>query len=68
MGCELVEAKITRQDRDTYIEVPNLEKGYYWIYIDMEWQPSSYKWLKKDLSFSVNCYGVGEVEFSKDVS
>ena len=36
-GCTLVDAKITRQDRDTYIEVQNLDKGYYWLYIDMEW-------------------------------
>jgi hypothetical protein len=37
MGCTLIDAKITRQDRDTYIECPGLEKGYYWLYIDMEW-------------------------------
>lgn len=68
MGCTLVDAKITRQDRDTYLEVPNLDKGYYWLYIDMEWQPDSFRWLKKDLSFSVNSYGAGEVDFSKDVA
>lgn len=68
MGCTLIDAKITRQDRDTYIEVQNLEKGFYWLYIDMEWQPETFRWLKKDLSFSVNVYGVSEAEFSKDLS
>lgn len=67
-GATLVDAKITRQDRDTYIEIPNMEKGYYWLYIDMEWQPETFRWLKKDLSFSVNCYGISEAEFSKDLS
>lgn len=67
-GATLVDAKITRQDRDTYIEIPNADKGYYWLYIDMEWQPETFRWLKKDLSFSVNCYGVSQVEFSKDLA
>ena len=68
MGCTLIDAKITRQDRDTYIEVPDLDRGYYWLYVDMEWQPETFRWLKKDLSFSLNCYGVGDVEWSKDLN
>ena len=67
-ACSLVEAKVTRQDRDTYIEVADLQQGYYWLYIDMEWQPDTFKWLNRDLSFSVNCYGVSEVEFSPNMS
>lgn len=67
-GATLIDAKITRQDRDTYIEITNADKGYYWLYIDMEWQPETFRWLKKDLSFSVNSYGVGECEFSKDLA
>ena len=67
-GSTLIDAKITRQDRDCYIEMPIAEKGYYWLYIDLEWQPETFRWLKKDLSFSVNSYGVGEVEFSKDLA
>lgn len=67
-GATLVDAKITRQDRDTYIEVPVAEKGYYWLYIDVEWQPETFRWLRKDLSFSVNCYGEAEAEFSKDLA
>lgn len=34
----------------------------------MEWQPETFKWLKKDIQFSVNCYGVGNVEFTKDLA
>lgn len=48
--------------------MPVAEKGYYWLYIDVEWQPETYRWLKKDLSFSVNCYGESEAEFSKDLA
>ena len=35
--CTLVEASITRQDRDTYLEVEDLPVGNYWLYIDVEW-------------------------------
>jgi len=67
-GSTLIDAKITRQDRDCYIELPNAEKGYYWLYIDLEWQPETFRWLKKDLAFSVNSYGCSECEFSKDLA
>jgi hypothetical protein len=34
----------------------------------MEWQPDTFRWLKKELNFSVNCYGAADVEFSKDIA
>ena len=67
-GCTLIDSKIARQDRDTYIEVTDMEEGYYWLYVDMEWQPETFKWLNEDLSFSLNCYGVSDVAFSEDLS
>lgn len=62
-----VAKNITRQDRDTYLEC-NINPGFYWLYIDMEWHPDTYKWLKGNLSFSVNCYGVGDVSFSENMA
>ena len=66
-GCTYVSHNVTRQDRDTFIEC-HLQPGTYYLYIDMEWQPSTLKWLKKDLSFSVNCYGVSTVQFSENLT
>lgn len=45
-GCHFIGKKVTRQDRDTYIECGDLEKGTYFLYVDMEWQPDAFKWLK----------------------
>ena len=61
-------SKVTEQERDTYIEVLDAETGYYWLYIDITWQPETFKWLKKDLTFSVNSYGVGKVDFTDDIA
>lgn len=64
----LVEANISRQDRDTYLEVDDMAQGAYWLYVDIEWQPTSFKNLKGDLAVSINCYGVGDVRFSDDLA
>lgn len=68
--CTLVEASISRQDRDTYLEVEDLPAGAYWLYVEVEWQPSSYKNLsaRDGVNFSVNCYGVGDVDFGEDLA
>ena len=62
-----MEASITRQDRDTYLEVEELEAGVYWLYVDIEWQPSTYKCFKdideNEFSYTVNCYGLDEIDF-----
>ena len=70
--CTFVEASITRQDRDTYLEVEDLDAGVYWLYVDFDWQPSTYEVyvdVKKSNAFNyfVNCYGVGEVEFGENL-
>lgn len=66
-GCTFVTAKVTRQDRDTYLEC-EITPGIYFLYVDMEWQPDTFKWLKHNLSFSMNCYGVGDVVFSENIA
>ena len=33
----------------------------------MEWQPETFKWLKKNLHFTINCYGPDNVEFSENL-
>ena len=35
--CTIVESCISRQDRDSYLEVEDLEAGAYWLYVDIEW-------------------------------
>lgn len=65
-GCTFLGGKVERQERDTYIEFEDLAAGCYYIYVDVDWQPSSLQALK-DLQLSVNCYGAGEVEFSEDL-
>lgn len=67
-GCEFIAGKSARQERDTYLEVPEMDEGYYWIYIEMEWQPNSFRLLEGDLQYSINCYGESDVEFSGDMS
>jgi len=66
--CTLVDTNISRQDRDTYIEVENLEEGAYWLYVDMDWQTKSFEHLKGKLNFSINCYGEGDAIISDNKS
>ena len=66
-GCTYIGHNVTRQDRDNFIEC-DLQPGTYYYYIDLEWQPQTLRWLKKDLSFSVNSYGVGDVKFSENLT
>ena len=66
-GCSFIGCKASRQDRDTYIEC-EIPPGIYYLYIELEWQPETFKWLKKQLNFTVNSYGPTEVQFSEDMS
>jgi len=46
------------------MEIKDLEPGIYYIYLDIDWQPHTFTELPKNIiSFSLNCYGIGEVEF-----
>lgn len=70
--CTFVEASITRQDRDTYLEVEDLDAGVYWLYVDFEWQQSTFDVYDdvihtRAFDYNVNCYGVGEVEFGENL-
>lgn len=66
-GCTFVGHKVTRQDRDTFIEC-EIPQGIYYMYVDLEWQPESFKWLKKNLGFAVNCYAPESVEFTENIA
>ena len=67
--CTFVEASITRQDRDTYLEVEDLPVGTYWLYVDLELQPGTKKCFEDiheySYIYSINCYGAGEVEINQ---
>lgn len=67
-NCKYVRGQVNNQHRDTYIEVPDMDAGNYWIYIDLEWQPYTFKWFNGMLQFSLNSYGVDDVEFSENMA
>lgn len=46
-GTTLVGHKYTRQERDTYIEVKDLEAGTYFMYVDVDWQPLTLQEMPK---------------------
>jgi hypothetical protein len=49
--------------RDTFVEFQYFQAGTYFMYVDIQWNGKS-----QDKSFSVNCYGPGEVVFEGDKS
>jgi len=66
-GTTLVGHKYSRQERDTYIEVTDLEAGTYFMYVDVDWQPLTLQEMPKEtVKFSINSYGVGDVKFERD--
>lgn len=46
------------QDRDTYIEMENCQKGKYYVFVEMDWDPYVEK-NPDDAWFSLTCYGPG---------
>lgn len=46
------------QDRDTYIEVENCQKGKYYVFVEMDWDQYALS-NKDDAWFSLTCYGPG---------
>jgi len=68
-NCTLAGHSYSRQDRDTYIEVKDLEAGTYFMYVDVDWQPLTHQELPKNkLQYSLNCYGAGDVKFGKNTA
>lgn len=64
-GVTFIKGTKGYQDRDTYIEVEDLEKGTYYLFVEMEWNdvtPSAEK------SFNVTDYGPGKTSFLADES
>jgi hypothetical protein len=46
------------QDRDTYVELENCQKGKYYVYVEMDWDQHVLKNMD-DAWFSLTCYGPG---------
>jgi hypothetical protein len=46
------------QDRDTYVEIQNCQKGKYFVFVEMDWDPFLDK-NPDDAWFSLTCYGPG---------
>jgi hypothetical protein len=46
------------QDRDTYVEIENCQKGKYYVFVEMDWDPYVLK-NKDEAWFSLTCYGPG---------
>jgi hypothetical protein len=48
-------------DRDLHLECDNLKKGEYYVYVEMDWNPST-----EDTKFCVTCYGHSNSAFVRD--
>jgi calpain-15 len=51
------------QDRDTYIEMDDLEKGTYYLFVEMEWNDTT---PSAERCFNVTDYGPGKTSFLAD--
>ena len=52
-------------DRDAYVEFEELEKGFYYVWVKMDWHETAAQY-KDQLVFNVNAYGPARVSFVKD--
>lgn len=48
-------------DRETHNQFDNLEKGEYFVYVEMDWNETT-----EDLEFCVTCYGASKTFFLRD--
>jgi len=48
-------------DRETHLEFPNLQKGEYYVYVELDWHANT-----TETSFCVTCYGAAESTFTRD--
>jgi len=48
-------------DRDTHLEFPDLKKGEYYIYVELDWHKNT-----TETSFCVTCYGQSNTTFLRD--
>ena len=48
-------------NRDTHLEISNLKKGEYYVYVEMEWNKNTH-----ETDFAVTCYGISKSNFTRD--
>ena len=48
-------------NRDTHLEISNLKKGEYYVYVEMDWDKNT-----NDIDFTVTCYGSSKSNFTRD--
>jgi hypothetical protein len=49
------------QDRETHINIENIEKGEYFVYIEMDWNENT-----EDTEFCSTCYGSSRTFYLRD--
>jgi len=62
-GVTFIKGTKGYQDRDTYIEVDDLEKGTYYLFVEMEWNDAT---PSAERCFNVTDYGPGKTSFFAD--
>jgi calpain-15 len=69
-GVEFIgEAMSNPGERDTYLEVPELAAGTYYVFVDMRWRgfaKSEVNGSTIQNTFHINCYGSSETAFRDD--
>ena len=63
-GLEFIRGTKGLQERDTYLECGELNKGVYFLYVQMDWFEAATPDL--DSCINVNCYGKGVTLFRGD--
>ena len=48
-------------DRETHLEFENLKQGEYYVYVELDWVPTTV-----DTDFVVTCYGASNTTFVRD--
>ena len=48
-------------DRETHLEFPNLKKGEYYVYVEIDWHANT-----SETNFCVTCYGASKSAFTRD--
>jgi len=48
-------------DRETHLEFPDLKKGEYYVYVELDWNANT-----SETNFCVTCYGASKSTFTRD--
>lgn len=69
-GCKFLKGTKGFQERDTYLELDNLQKGQvYMVFLEVDWHESVASSPNfNSTEFTLNCYGPGTTNIFEDYS